>query len=199
MRSFAVIAGLAAAVNAHAVAYPEASAVVVSSALPAYPVSPVVESKATPTPAAVTEAYPVSSEAAAYTTKVITGLSTVCESTTITAGGKTYTVSSSTTLIDNDCVITTSYLAAPTPAVVPTPAAASSANTHYAPPVYSQAPPAHVPYPSAGNGTAPYPTGAKPAPSASATKPSTPQFTGAAAAQAGVGLMAVIGAVAAFL
>jgi len=189
MHSFAVIAGLAAAANAHAVAYPVASSVVPS--VPAYAASSAVESKSTPAPVYVASSAAPST--AQYTTSVIKGLTTVCESTTLTYGTKTYTISSSTTLIDEDCEITTSY-----PVVKPTPVAASSANTHYAPSAYTPAASAYVPYPSAGNGTVPHPTGAQPVP-ASSTKPSTAQFTGAAAAQAGVGLMAVVGAFAAFL
>jgi len=186
MRSFAVIAGLAAAANAAAV-YPAYNTT--SVAPPTYKTS---EAPAYP-------AYPVSSKPAEYypeypsytTTKVLHGLTTVCpEPTTVTYGKKTYTIKSSTTLIDEDCEYTTTYVVKPTPsAVKPT----------YAPPVYSSQPAVYssqpaVVYPSK-NATAPvYPTGVKP----TSTKPSTPEFTGAAA-QAGVGLMAVIGAVAAFL
>jgi hypothetical protein len=192
MRSFAVIAGLAAAVNAAAVYPPTYNTTSVApptyktSEAPAYPAYP-VSSKAAEYPA-----YPVSSPAGYYpeqpsyytTTKVVYGLTTYCaEPTTVVYGKKTYTVKSATTLIDDDCEYTTTYVVKPTP---------TPAKPTYAPPVYSQAPPPV--YPSK-NATVPvYPTGVKP----SSTKPATPEFTGAAA-QAGVGLMAVIGAAVAFL
>jgi hypothetical protein len=192
MRSFAVFAGLAAAANAAAVYPPTYNTTSVApptyetSEAPAYPAYP-VSSKAPEYPS-----YPVSSQPAEYypeqpyytTTKVLYGLTTYCpEPTTVVYGKKTYTVKTATTIIDDDCEYTTTYVVKPTPTPVkPT----------YAPPVYSSQPPAV--YPSK-NATAPvYPTGVKP----SSTKPATPEFTGAAA-QAGVGLMAVIGAVAAFL
>lgn len=206
MRSFAVVASFAAAANAYAQGYGyEAPANMTSSAMAEYPVSsppagyPVASSSA-PSYEAVSSKVP---EHPVYTTKIVTGLTTVCpEPTTVTYGTKTYVVKTSTTIVDEDCEYTTTYAVGPTPTpAMPTHDAPSAppANTHYAPPAHSQgppAPPAHVPYPSAGNGTVPHPTGAQP--SASVTKPSTPEFTGAAA-QAGVGLLAVIGAVAAFL
>ncbi|KAH7363712.1 hypothetical protein BKA66DRAFT_573407 [Pyrenochaeta sp. MPI-SDFR-AT-0127] len=196
MRSFAVIAGFAAAANAYAYGYPAYNTTSVApptyetSKAPEYPAYP--ESSKAPEYPAYPESskapeYPSYPEAPAYTTtKVVTGLTTVCpEPTTVTYGHKTYTVKSSTTLIDDDCEYTTTYEVKPTPTPV-------KPTGHYAPPAYSSAPPV-VPYPSK-NATTPYPTGVKP----SSTKPVTPEFTGAAA-QAGVGLMAVIGAVAAFL
>lgn len=189
MHSFAVVAGLAAAANAHAVAYPAASSIVLPA--PVYAASSAVASLATPAP--VYAASSPAPSAAQYTTQVIKGLTTVCESTTLTYGSKTYTVSSSTTLIDEDCEITTSY-----PVVKPTPVAASSTSTLCTTPAYVPSASAAIPYPSAGNATVPHATGAVPVP-VTASKPSAPQFTGAAAAQAGVGLMAVVGAVAAFL
>lgn len=189
MHSFAVVAGLAAAANAHAVAYPAASSIVLPA--PVYAASSAVASLATPAP--VYAASSPAPSAAQYTTQVIKGLTTVCESTTLTYGSKTYTVSSSTTLIDEDCEITTSY-----PVVKPTPVAASSTSTLCTTPAYVPSASAAIPYPSAGNATVPHATGAVPVP-ATASKPSASQFTGAAAAQAGVGLMAVVGAVAAFL
>ena len=215
MRSFAVIAGFAAAANAYAYGYPEAYNTT-SVAPPAYETSKAPEYPAYPAesssaaypayPAESSEApeypsYSASSAAPAYpeytTTSVVTGLTTVCpEATTLTYGTKTYTVTESTTLVDEDCEYTTTYEVKPTPsAAYPTSVPAGKPGaTHYAPPAYSSAPPAQVPYPSAGNGTTAYPTGVSP----SGTKPATPEFTGAAA-QAGVGLLAVIGAVAAFL
>lgn len=199
MRSFAVVTGLVAAANAAAYGYPAYNttsvappAYVASSSAPAYPVYPVASSSKAPE----YPAYPVASSSApaypvypvatpVYSTKVVTGVSTVCnEPTTITYGTKTYTVKSSTTIIDKTYAYTTTYEVKPTP----TPAKPTSV----APPAgYSSAPPAPI-YPSAKNATTPYPTGVKP------SKPATPEFTGAAA-QAGVGLMAVAGALAAFL
>jgi hypothetical protein len=198
MRSFAVIAGLAASANAYAYGYPAYNETAPSSA-------PVYEAASTPAayPVSSAAAYPVSSAAAypvssaveypSYTTKVVTGLTTVCaEPTTISVGTKTYTVTSSTTIVDEDCEYTTTVPVHPTSA----PAAATSGHptkpSVVAPPV--------VPYPSK-NGTAPtYPAGtAAPAPSASATKSAPPsQFTGAAV-QAGAGFMAIVAAAAAFL
>lgn len=191
MRSFAVIAGFTAAANAYAYGYPAYNTTSVApptyetSAAPEYPSYP-VSSKAPEYPA-----YPVSSAAPeypSYTTTTVKGLTTVCaEPTTLKVGTKTYTVTKSTTIIDDDCEYTTTVPVKPTP----TPVKPSSAP--YVPPVASSQPPV-VPYPSK-NGTAPsYPSATgKP----SSTKPSTPEFTGAAA-QAGVGLLAVIGAVAAY-
>lgn len=192
MRSLAVLAGFAAYANAAAYGYPAYNTTSVApptyktSEAPAYPAYP-VSSKAPEYPE-----YPVSSKAAypeypeypSYTTtKVIYGLTTYCpEPTTITYGYKTYTIKSSTTLIDNDCEYTTTYVVKPTP---------TPAKPTYTPPVYNSQPPV---YPSK-NATAPvYPTGVKP----SSTKPSTPEFTGAAG-KAGVGIMAVVGAMAVFL
>jgi len=193
MHSFAVIVGFAATASAAAYGYPAYNSS--SVAPPTYQTSSAV---AYPVYSASKPAYPVSSSMAypeypSYTTtKVVTGLTTVCpEPTTVTYGSKTYTVKSSTTIIDNDCEYTTTY------AVKPTPSASASKAIYTPPAAYSSAPPAPM-YPSApqgSNATAVYPTGAMP----SATKPTSPaQFTGAAG-QAGVGLMAVIGAVAAFL
>ncbi|KAI8938977.1 hypothetical protein NX059_004821 [Plenodomus lindquistii] len=220
MRSFAVIAGLAAAVSA--AAYPQYPVASPSSMAPEYPVAspsskapeyPVASpsSKAPEYPVASPSSkapeYPVASPSSkapeypvanpsskapeypvASTTKIVTGLTTVCpEPTTITYGTKTITVSKSTTLVIPDITMTTVYPVKPTAHV----------------PVYSQAPPAHssgavVPYPSQNATvpayTPPASTGVKP----SGTKPATPEFTGAAA-QAGVGLLAVVGAIAAFL
>lgn len=185
MRSFAVVASFAAAANAYAQGYGyEAPANMTSSAMAEYPVSsppagyPVASSSA-PSYEAVSSKVP---EHPVYTTKIVTGLTTVCpEPTTVTYGHKTYTVKSSTTLIDDDCEYTTTYEVKPTP---------SAAYPTYTPPAYTPKEPV---YPTK-NATTPYPTGVKP----SSTKPTTPEFTGAAA-QAGVGLLAVVGAMAAFL
>lgn len=215
MRSFAVIALAAAGANAAAYGYPaessstpaeyypEASSTPAeyypaASSTPAYPAYPAESSKAEypsyPAESSKVEYPVVYSSAPAYTTtKVYTGLTTVCpEPTTVTYGSKTYTVKSSTTLIDDDCEYTTTEVVKPTPYPVYTPA-----HSEYAPPKYSSAaPPAPYPSKPAGNGTVPvYPTGVKP--SASASKPATPEFTGAAG-KASAGLLAVAGAAAAF-
>jgi len=193
MRSFAVIAGFAAYANAAAYGYPAYNTTSVApptyktSSAPAYPAYPVSSSAGYPVSSAAYPEYP------SYTTaKVVYGLTTYCsEATTVTYGKKTYTVSSATTLIDNDCTYTTTY------AVKPTPTPAKSVPGYSVPAYQSSAPAPVVPYPSApaSNATVPaYGTGVK----ASSTKPSTAQFTGAAG-QVGVGLMAVAGAVAAFL
>lgn len=226
MRSFAVVAGFAVAANAYGYGYhAEVYNTTMTSATPSKPAEYSVASSSTPV-----EDYPVHSvssmtpEHPVYTTKVVTGLTTVCpEPTTVTYGTKTYVVKTSTTIIDEDCEYTTTYPAKPTPtpaqptheapssmaphessmapsypaSSMPPAPAVSSIMTHYAPPASQTpvaTPPAHVPYPSAGNGTVPHPTAATP----SSTKPATSEFTGAAA-QAGVGLLAVVGAVAAFL
>lgn len=208
MRSFAVIALAAAGANAAAYGYPAESSSAPAEyypaasstpaeyypaeSTPAYPAYPVESSKAAEYPAYPEESkYEAYSSAPAYTTTyAVHGLTTVCpEPTTVTYGSKTYTVSSSTTLIDEDCEYTTTEVVKPTPYPVHTPA-----HSEYAPPKYSSA----APYPShpAGNGTVPvYPTGAVPKPSS--TKPSTPEFTGAAG-KASAGLLAVAGAAAAF-
>lgn len=174
MRStIAVIAGLAAFANAQAYPYP-------------------VNATSTPPPAKYSTpvpVYPVSSAPAPYvTTSVVYGISTYCAGpTTLTYGQKTYTVKYATTLIDTSCSYTTTYKVTP-PCPTPTPVKPTStpcpppAYTPVAPPKYSTpAPPKNVTYPTAS----------KPAPPA--------QWTGAANAQAGVGFMAVVGAVAAFL
>lgn len=177
MRSFAVI-GFAAAANAAAYGYPTVNTT--SVAPPTYP--------AVSSPAG----YPVSvvSSAPVYKTTVVTGLSTVCGPTTLSVGTKTYTVTKSTTIVDKDCVYTTSY-----PAVKPTPEPVKPSS---AVPNKPSAPPVVVPYPT--NGTAPAPPAgtAPPAAPPASTKPAPPQFTGAAA-QTGAALMAIVGAVAAFL
>lgn len=190
MRSFAVIAGFAAAANAYAYGYPAYNTTSVApptyetSKAPEYPAYPVSSSVGYP-------AYPVSSKAPeypaypAYTTTTVKGLTTVCpEPTTLKVGTKTYTVTKSTTIVDDDCEYTTTVPVKPTP----TPVKPSSV---VVPPVYSTKP--VVPYPSK-NGTAPtYPvaTGAP-----TSTKPSPSQFTGAAA-QSSVAVLAVAGAIAA--
>lgn len=213
MRSFAVIAGFAAAANAYAYGYEghnTTSTAYEASSTPAY--DSYKPSSAEGYKPSSAEGYKPSSAAyvassAGYTpeytpvpayttTKVVYGLSTVCpEPTTVTYGTKTYTVTKSTTIVDKDCEYTTTYAVKPTPSAYKP--VYSAAKPSSAVPVYSV--PAVVPYPSASkNATVPvYSTGyAKP--TASVSKPAYPEFTGAAA-QAGVGLMAVAGALAAFL
>jgi hypothetical protein len=177
MRSFAVVAGFAAAANAMAYGYPAQNAT--SVAPPTYPAVsspagyPVVSSPAG-YPASTPAGYP------SYTTTTVTGLTTVCPTpTTLTVGTKTYTVTKSTTIVDEKCEYTTTVPVKPTP----TPVKPSSV----APPV--------VPYPSK-NGTVPtYPAGTG---VPTTTKPAPSQFTGAAA-QTGAAMLAIVGAVAAFL
>lgn len=127
MRSFAVVAGFAAAANAMAYGYPAQN----TTSVPSYP--------AVSTPAG----YVAVSSAAgypAYTTTTVKGLTTVCNGpTTISVGTKTYTVTKATTLVDNDCTYTTTVPVKPTP----TPVKPSTAPVV---PVYSTAP--VVPYPS---------------------------------------------------
>jgi hypothetical protein len=183
MRSFAIVAGLAASANAYAYGYPAYNE---TSTAPVYAASTPAAYNAYPaasSSAPAYNAYPVSSAPAYTTTYPVKGLTTVCsEATSFSVGTKTYVVTKPTTIIDEDCEYTTTQVVKPTP-VVPAPGKPSVV----VPPV--------VPYPSK-NGTAP--TYAAPTGTPSSTKPSTPQFTGAAA-QAGVGMLAIFGAVAAFL
>jgi hypothetical protein len=166
MRSFAIIAGLAASASAAAYGYPPKYNTTTPCETPGYKPTP-----AYPVYPAETPAYkPVEPY---YTTKVYYGLTTYCpEPTTITYGYKTYTATCATTIIDNECTYTSTYKVTPTPCdepVKPT-----------------------TPCPEPVQPTK-YPVAPSPA------KPSYPaQFTGAAA-QAGVALGAVAGALAAFL
>jgi hypothetical protein len=178
MRSFAIIAGLAVSANAYAYGYPASN-----ETTSAY------------------NAYPAASSPAAYTTTtaVVTGLTTVCsEATSFAVGTKTYVVTKPTTIIDEECEYTTTAVVKPTPAAVKPSSYAPVVPSVSAPAAGKPSMPAPVvPYPSK-NGTAPTyaaPTGTA---APSSTKPSSPQFTGAAA-QAGVGMLAIFGAVAAFL
>jgi hypothetical protein len=192
MRSFAIVAGLAASANAYAYGYPAYNET--SSAAPAYPAASTPAGYPEASSAAGYSAYPVSSKAAEYpaytTTTTVKGLTTVCsEATSFSVGTKTYVVTKPTTIIDEDCEYTTAVV------VKPTPSAAKPIVSVPAPGKPSMVAPPVVPYPSK-NGTAPtYPVATG---TPSSTKPSTPQFTGAAA-QAGVGMLAIVGAVAAFL
>jgi hypothetical protein len=134
-----------------------------------------------------------------YTTAVYKTLSTVCsEATTLSVGSKTYVVTKPTTIVDNDCEYTTSYIVKSTPAPV-APSSIAPVKPSYAVgvPVYTPgvSAPSGVPYPSK-NGTAPTYPAATGAPSS--TKPAASQFTGAAATS-GAAMIAIIGAVAAFL
>jgi hypothetical protein len=194
MRSFAIVAGLAASANAYAYGYPAYNE---TSTAPVYAASTPAGYVASSAPAY--NAYPVSSAAPAYTTTYpVKGLTTVCsEATSFSVGTKTYVVTKPTTIIDEDCEYTTTKVVKPTP-VVPAPGKPSAAvptPVVPAPGKPSVVVPPTGPYPSK-NGTAP--TYAAPTGTPSSTKPSTPQFTGAAA-QAGVGMLAIFGAVAAFL
>lgn len=196
MRSFAVVAGFAAAVNAYAYpAYNATSSVAPpsyeSSKAPEYPAYPASSSVGYPS-------YPVSSKAPeyGYTVTTVKTLSTVCATpTTLKVGTKTYTVTKSTTIIDNDCEYTTTVPVKSTPAPVkPSSAPVVKVSSVYTPPVVSSKP-VVVPYPSK-NGTAPTTPVATGVPTS--TKPTPSQFTGAAA-QTGAAMLAIVGAVAAFL
>jgi hypothetical protein len=198
MRSFAVVAGFAAAANAYAYGYPAYNTT--SVAPPTYETSKAPEYPAYPASSSAPgyPAYPVSSKAPeypSYTTTTVKGLTTVCaEPTTLKVGTKTYTVTKSTTIIDNDCEYTTTVPVKPTPTPVKPSSAPVKPSSVPVVPVVSSKPPV-VPYPSK-NGTAPtYPV-ATGVPTSS--KPAPPQFTGAAA-QTGAAMLAIVGAVAAFL
>jgi hypothetical protein len=191
MRSFAVVAGFAAAANAYAYGYPAQNST--SPAAPAYPAVSTPAGYPVPSP----PAYGVSSAPPSYTTTTIKGLTTICPgSTTLTVGTKTYTVTKSTTIIDNDCEYTTTIPVKPTP-IPGKPSSAPVVKPSVTPVAGTPAvgtPPA-VPYPSK-NGTVPtYPVGTA---APSSTKPPPSQFTGAAA-QTGAAMLAIVGAVAAFL
>lgn len=223
MRSFAVVAliGAASAAAVYPVesstpvyeAYPASSTPVyeASSSAPAYEVASSsakyeeeYPASSSPAYAASTPVYsveyPASSSSAKYeeypvtSTKVVEETTFVCPTPTIvTYEEQTYTVTEATTL-------TVSSYTTTVVKTTKTPEAEKPSSKHETP-VYSTVPPVaptHAPYPSK-NATVPhsvpqgtatgYPT---------STKPSTPEFTGAAA-QAGVGLLAVVGALAAFL
>lgn len=106
MRSFAVIAGFAAAANAYAYGYPAYNTT--SVAPPAYESTPAPEYPSYPESSKAPEypSYPESSKAPEYpsypeepaytTTKVVYGLTTVCpEPTTVTYGKLSIRVNSS--------------------------------------------------------------------------------------------------------
>ncbi|UPX09765.1 uncharacterized protein EKO05_0000448 [Ascochyta rabiei] len=204
MRSFAVLA-MAASASAYAYnpTYNVSSSAVESYAAstPAYAASTPVYAASTPGYAASSApAYPVASSSTKYeeypvtSTKVIQETTFVCpEPTVVTYEEKTYSVTKATTLTVSSYT-TTVVKTTHTPE-------AQKPSSKVETPVYSASipsvAPTHAPYPSS-NATVPtapqgtatgYPTG---------TKPATPEFTGAAA-QAGVGLLAVVGALAAFL
>jgi hypothetical protein len=118
MRSFAIVAGLAASANAYAYGYPAYNET--SSAAPAYPAASTPAGYPEASSAAGYSAYPVSSKAAEYpaytTTTTVKGLTTVCsEATSFSVGTKTYVVTKPTTIIDEDCEYTTAVVVKPTP------------------------------------------------------------------------------------
>lgn len=176
MRSVAVVAGLVAAANAMAYNY----------TAPPYE-TPSAPSYETPSPSA----YPP-----VYETTVVSEYTTVCPGPTeVPIGpGKTITVSESTTLTITDCPCTISkpvYTPGPSPpAYTPgSPAPPAYTSAPYYPPANSSAPYVPVPPPSGtGVPTSVYPTGT----------PSPSEFPGAAG-KAGLSLLAVAGALAAFL
>ncbi|KAF9696321.1 hypothetical protein EKO04_005324 [Ascochyta lentis] len=197
MRSFAV---LAMAASASAYAY-NPTYNVSSSAVESYAVSTPAYAASTPVYAASSApAYPVASSSAKYeeypvtSTKVVEETTFVCpEPTVVTYEEKTYSVTKATTLTVSSYTTTVVKTTHTPEAEKPSSKAQTPVYSASVPPVA----PSHAPYPSknvtvstAPQGTATgYPT---------STKPSTPEFTGAAA-QAGVGLLAVVGALAAFL
>ncbi|KAL1609797.1 hypothetical protein SLS59_001308 [Nothophoma quercina] len=152
-------------------------------------------------PVSSSAGYPVASSSVKYveypvtSTKVVKETTFVCPTpTVVTYEEKTYSVTKATTLTVSSYTTTVVKTTQTPEAQKPS----SKAQT----PVYSASvpsvAPSSAPYPSknatvsysAPQGTATgYPT---------TTKPSTPEFTGAAT-QAGVGLLAVVGALAAFL
>ena len=151
-------------------------------------------------PVSSSAAYPVASSSAEYveypvtSTKVVKETTYVCPTpTVVTYEQKTYSVTKATTLTISSYTTT----------VVVTTKTPEAVSSKPVTPVYSASVPpvvpTYAPYPSK-NATATYvpphgtATGSKPP----STKPATPEFTGAAA-QAGVGLLAVVGALAAFL
>lgn len=129
-----------------------------------------------------------------YETTVVSEYTTVCPGPTeIPIGpGKTITVTESTTLTITNCPCTISK-------PVYTPAPSSPAYTP-APPVYPTSSPA--PYYPPGNSSAPYvpaPTGTGVPTSVYPTSTPTPSEFPGAAGKAGLSLLAVAGALAAFL
>lgn len=159
------------------------------------------------------DAYPVSSSAAypsyatsvpsyddktktpiGYSTTVISKYETDCpEPTTLTWNSKTYTITKSTKLvIEEPCTTTVPVYATP---VVSKPSSAPVSGKPVAP---ASSGPAVPYYPISSNGTVAKPPAATGGIYPTTTKPTLPESTGAAA-QMGVGMLAVIGAVAAFL
>lgn len=183
----------------------EASTPVYSQAYPASSSSAKYEAS-TPVysqgyPVSSSAAYHVASSSAKYaeypvtSTKVVKETTYVCPTPTIvTYEEKTYTVTKSTILSIPAYTTVVTVKPTKTPEVVSSKPVAPVYSAS-APPVV----PTYAPYPSK-NATAPISsakgtaTGSYP----TSTKPPTSEFTGAAA-QAGVGLLAVVGALAAFL
>jgi hypothetical protein len=125
-----------------------------------------------------------------YVTTVVSEYTTVCPGPTEIPVGpsSTITVTEATTLTVTDCPCTVTYPAESTPA--------------YTPPAYTPVAPSSSPapyYPS-GNASVPvYPTGTTaPTTPAGTSTPSPSEFPGAAG-KAGLSLLAVAGALAAFL
>ncbi|KAF2631812.1 hypothetical protein BU25DRAFT_488355 [Macroventuria anomochaeta] len=185
-------------------AYPVASSSVKyeeypASSSPAYAASTPVYSAGYPVSSA--PGYPVASSSVKYeeypvtSTKVVKETTFVCATpTVVTYEEKTYSVTKATTLTVSSYTTTVVKTTKTPEAEKPSSKPQTPVYSASIPPVA----PSHAPYPSknatvphsAPQGTATgYPT---------STKPSTPEFTGAAA-QAGVGLLAVVGALAAFL
>merc|ERR1712137_248370 len=184
-----------------------------ASSAPAYEASKPAHEASSSAPA-YEASKPAETHPAYTTTEVVHATSYVCpEPTVITHGPSTYTISTSTTLDIPEYTATYVHTPEPEmpskPSMTETPSVPEATESHPAPaesapaetpPAYSAVPP--VPYPSA-NGTVPagpagtgYATGTGAMPSA--TKPSTPEFTGAAG-KATVGFFAIAGALAAFL
>lgn len=164
----------------------------VESSSSAYAVSTPVYSEYpvhTPSSSVKYEEYPVTS------TKIVPETTFVCPTpTVVTYEEKTYSITKATTLTISSystVVIKTTH----------TPEAEKPSSKHETPVYSATVPPpvapTHAPYPSK-NATVPHVPQGTATGYPTSTKPSTPEFTGAAA-QAGVGLLAVVGALAAFL
>jgi hypothetical protein len=149
-------------------------------------------------------AYAVNSTSLAYETTIVSTISTVCEGPTEIPVGpsSTITVTGHTTVIVTDCPCTLTYPVAPTTAPAAPSSYAPSESSSEAPAVPTTAAPVAPVYPTGSNGTAPAaPTGSGAAPTTGAPTTGAPtptEFPGAAG-KAGLSLVAVAGALAAFL
>lgn len=205
--AYPVESSSAPAYDATTPAYPASSSVPAydaeypaSSSSAEYEVESSSSAYAASTPVYTAE-YPASSSSVKYeeypvtSTKVVPETTFVCPTpTVVTYEEKTYSVTKATTLTISSystVVIKTTH----------TPEAQKPSSKHETPVYSATVPPpvapTHAPYPSK-NATVPHVPQGTATGYPTSTKPSTPEFTGAAA-QAGVGLLAVVGALAAFL